>query len=389
MIDNYVFVSPKSTTKFLMNELLEEKAHVIEYPLDVPLPSFQAENLRNLIAIAGNDPAIAISQRINQYHGHVEKTHYPVEAMFNKVEQYYALKNIAEQYVFEDTKVIFNKSALLKTLKSSHDLLVIRPEESRSNGTALLYQPDDTQLPDEEIDRLFQYSSRLIIHKYHRGNSFFINGIVKDKKFFLTDAWQCFILRTALRLLLTSVINLDYFSGVVKKLLDDVSLICSRLGIVNSPLHIEFIETDNGELKIIKLIPRLATEPLPTLCRLLGIPGQLVTFKEFLKGDFMETESNKASHYVADYSFVVPKMSRLLKMPYWPDIESLPSFYRIYEKPQIGQLMQKTICGSTYGATVLLKNKDKKALLIDIEKCQQINAHGFFMLENERFTEFL
>ena len=131
-----------------------------------------------------------------------------------------------------------------------------------------------------------------------------------------------------------------------------------------------------------KFAPRLASEPLPTLCRLLGILGQsdaapLRTVAEIERAPGYHREVG----YVADYSFVVRERGTLVRIYALNELRALPSYAGDVDMPEPGDLVEATRSGETYGATVLLKNESEAALLADIERCQELNRADVFDVE--------
>ena len=131
-----------------------------------------------------------------------------------------------------------------------------------------------------------------------------------------------------------------------------------------------------------KFAPRLASEPLPTLCRLLGILGQsdaapLRTVAEIERAPGFHREVG----YVADYSFVVRERGTLVRINALNELRALASYAGDVDMPEPGDLVEATRSGETYGATVLLKHASEAALLADIERCQELNRADVFDVE--------
>jgi biotin carboxylase len=277
---------------------------------------------------------------------------------------------------------VFEEQALLHAwLRASDGTQVVRPELSDERGSALLHR---ASLPLTVADTavLFERSPRVVVHRFVEGDPYFVNGVVVEGRLFATDCWRCFSIDAGIRDILTSVVNEPCGGPLVSSLHPQLQAVALASGLGDGPVHFEIVVSPDGGAKVVKFAPRLASEPLPTLCRLLGILGQsdaisLRTVAEVQRAPGFHREVG----YVADYSFVVREPGTLVRINALNELRSLPSYAGDVDMPEPGDVVEATRSGETYGATVLLKHASEAALLADIERCQQLNRADVFDVE--------
>lgn len=110
-----------------------------------------------------------------------------------------------------------------------------------------------------------------LLHEHEPGEPLFINGVFAQGQFIVSDAWHCYTLDLEGRRILTAVTSLPT-SRLPDGLVPRLAAVASGLGMVHGPLHAEVVVTQHGP-RLVKLSPRLASTPLPELCRLgAGLP---------------------------------------------------------------------------------------------------------------------
>src|SRR5436190_9967984 len=282
-----------------------------------------------------------------------------------------------------DLRVFDDPATLHAYLDAARSTQVVRPELSDERGSALLHRPS---LPLTAADTavLFERSPRAVVHAFVEGDPYFVNGVVVEGRLFATDCWRVFSIDAGIRDILTSVINEPCGGPLVSSLHPQLEAVALASGLGDGPVHFELVVTPAGGAKVVKFAPRLASEPLPTLCRLLGILGQsdaaaLRTVAEIERAPGFHREVG----YVADYSFVVRERGTLVRINALNELRSLASYAGDVDMPEPGDLVEATRSGETYGATVMLKHESEAALLADIERCQELNRADVFDVEPE------
>lgn len=332
-----------------------------------------------IYAFSGTDEGIKLSHQYNVSSKLCGLNDYPITALFNKIEQHKLLSNIAKNMAFDIVNYFDDKKKLIDYCKNKKNELVIRPEISFQNGSAIIYRPYESSF-NKAVDWLFTKTNKVIVHRFVPGNIYIINGIMHLKRLIITDCWKCFTLDKPARRILTSVINVKNDNIEILEIFQKLENLCLELKIYNSPMHFEIVVTKN-DFKIIKFLPRLASEPLPTLCNLLGITGQKNTMYSILLKKELYTNII-INYFVADYSFVLNKAGRLLRIKYFDKIITLLSYYGVYYLPNCGDYLEETVSGQTYATTILLKSTSEQQVLHDINLCQKYNHIGIFELEN-------
>lgn len=257
---------------------------------------------------------------------------------------------------------------------------VLRPVySSSSKGSALIIAHD--RIPDsDDLQQLRASIGGCQIHRYLPGRPIFVNGVMSGGVFSLADCWRCLVMPRGCRDILVSVVNLPR-ARLPEALNERLARIAMALGLDAGPLHFELVETEHGP-KCVKCAPRLATEPLPGLCRLAGIGGQTALFEAGLACAFRDPLPDAAEPdvFVADYSFVADSDGILLGMAGGDAIRDLPSFDHTALAPPIGRTIKATRDGYSYGATFFLKHRDEAVIDADIALLDRMNRAGPFRI---------
>lgn len=258
--------------------------------------------------------------------------------------------------------------------------LVLRPAySSSSKGSALIIDPH--RIPDsDDLQQLRASAGGYQIHRHLPGRPIFVNGVMSGGAFSLADCWRCLVMPRGCRDILVSVVNLPR-ARLPDALTERLARLAAAFGIDAGPLHFELVETDHGP-KCVKCAPRLATEPLPGLCRLAGIGGQTALFEAGLACAFRDPLPDAAEPdlFVADYSFVADRHGLLLAMTGGDAIGALASFDHTALAPPIGRTIKATRDGYSYGATFFLKHHDETVIDADIAVLDTMNRAGPFRI---------
>lgn len=375
-----IFIDPRNSYHDLITKLRKscwEIEEIVSHKYNTHMTINKASLSQVAFALSGSDYGISIAHSINSQLGLLAKDINPA-VFYNKIEQHHYLSNNFPQFAFKDSYYFASKDQLKSYLNNSNSMVLIRPEISYVNGSSILYNGNYSAI-DNDINCLFQRAKRVITHPFIEGTSFFINGIIFDGQLFLTDAWQCFNKLANNRNILTSVISISVQEQVIQQIKYYLDEILPVFSIKFSPIHFELI-FNNNNIQIVKIVPRLASEPLPTLSHLSGVDGQTNVFHNLMlqphnSAPFANIQLTK---FVGDYSFIVRKSNYLCKNNLLANVYQLPSYYQTYYLPSQGMLLDKTVCGATYGATVLLANTSREQLVNDIETCQKLNDDNFF-----------
>lgn len=376
----FEFFSPSSTTAALMLSLIKD-GHIVSS--DVGDQGLPERDLSSGFSLSGSDADISKSLTLNQRNGFLDDSDMASGVAYKKsIQQGFIREYFPDlalnSFIFHDIL------SLEKHIGTSDKKLVVRPDLSSTSGSAVFFEPE------EKLDRVnfsndYFVSDKYCVHEYEKGDSYFLNTIVSNGELIITDCWRCINLRVKHRNILTSVINVPLDSSLCDMFYEKLKDIAKVGMFKKGPLHFELVYREDT-VKIIKFLPRLAREPLPTLCKMLGIDGQAVACEKSIVHDFNQTGainfSNKYQGYVADYSFVAKGTGVLSKINHVHDFKSLESYVGDLDVPSVGELIHETVCGSTYGLTILLKNKSKEKLLEDIEFCQKLNATHIFDILN-------
>jgi hypothetical protein len=281
-----------------------------------------------------------------------------------------------------DSVALDTAEALHELLRVSTETMVLRPEFSPRQGSAFICRPEGG-IPAEELAALWN-GGRVLAHRWVAGVPHFANGVVFDGALLLTDCWRCFVLDDDFRCLLTSVINVARDAPAWAAIAAGLSGVVAAAGLRDGPVHVELLltGTPGGEagIKIVKIAPRLAGEPLRTLCHELGIVGQADAVSARRPADISQPAPASIG-FIADYSFVTRRYGRLIAIDRLDEIRSRPSYRADLIMPKPGDMLQRPTSGEETAASVLLRGWDEAAMLADIAYYQRRNADDIFLLE--------
>ncbi|WP_329379729.1 hypothetical protein OG625_13520 [Streptomyces sp. NBC_01351] len=283
----------------------------------------------------------------------------------SKVVQYETVLAAAPELAF-DTAVFSSPAHLERYLAGqSAATTVLRPEFTANTGSALFSRPG-RPVPQEELAGLWRAGGRVLVHAYVPGTPYFANGVVVDGELRLTDTWRCHSLEEGPRSLLTAVVNALPGSAEVRLLEQALQVLVTGAGVRSGPVCFEAVLSGNG-VKVVKYARRIAGEPLPRLCSLLGIDGQ--------SGD----AAQEPDGFVADYAFIVRRGGTLTGFSGLDEVRRLTSYSGDLFMPAPGDTVARTV-GEGGGAAVLLRHADQAVLLADLEYLQERNRAGVFVV---------
>jgi hypothetical protein len=283
----------------------------------------------------------------------------------SKVVQYQTVRAADPDLAFATT-VLTSRSALDRYLAGQGETVkVLRPEFSGDTGSALFSRPD-LPVPPEDLAGLWRDGGRVIAHDFFLGSPYFANGVIVGGQLRLTDTWRCFSLDEGPRSLLTSVINVLPDAPEARLLERRLQLVVSTSGVTGGPVCFEVVLNDE-QVKVVKVAFREAGEPLPKLCRLIGVDGQ--------RGD----RAGAPNGFVADYSFTVRRGGTLVGFNGLDTVRRLASYRADLRMPALGDTLTPTV-GETETTQVLLRHSDEATLLGDIDRLQDLNRSDLYLL---------
>lgn len=300
---------------------------------------------------------------------------FEASALCSKTKQYQTLRNISPDLCFDGWSVL-RYSDLPSRSKQP---LVIRPDMScGSKGSAVILD-NDVAKNVEGLKCISCYRGPFQVHVYEPGQSFFVNGVMIRGMLHISDTWRCFVKKPGCWMILTNVINhsiTEFPKGVHHKL----EYVANGFGIHNGPVHFEVVKTMNDDLKLVKFSPRLASEPLPSLCDIGCFPSQPDLFiNAFLSNAQQPIITNTdIEMYVADHSFILSKGGYIVGLNHMDIIRKLPCFFSIYHEPQLGQWHGPTKNGYSYGLTVFLRHNIRENIFRDICTLKKMDSSSIF-----------
>ena len=283
-------------------------------------------------------------------------------AALSKAVQHAIVRAANPSLAFE-TAVFSHPADLERHLAGQGRTKVLRPEYSPGTGSALFAWPGRRN-PDADRVTLWRRADRVVVHDFVPGIPYFANGVVAGGELRLTDTWRCFGLAEGPRWLLTSVVNVLPGSAEVATLEKALQELVTECGVRSGPACFEAV-LSGTQVKVVKFGYRVAGQPLPRLCELLGISGQ--------SGQSAETPDG----FVADYAFIVPRGGVLEGFNGLEEVRALASYAGALFLPSPGDRLTRTV-GEGGGAAVLLRHADEHTLRRDLQRLQEINRAGFF-----------
>lgn len=254
----------------------------------------------------------------------------------------------------------------------SGEILVARPRAAAGRRGAAVYFGLGPENDREARSLLARQSGDVLVHRFVPGSAIFVNAIMCAGTLAITDVWSIISKRSGCRDILASVVGLPT-SALPAELAPRLQRLSTGLGIQNGPMHFELVLADSGP-KLIKCVPRIATEPLPDLCDLAGFSGQVDALVSALETGFrtIDRPPSAPSAYVADFSFIVRKDGRFQKLKSKQAIIDLPSFNHFHYLPNIGEMIVTGTSGYNYAATIFLKHSDSIQIDQDLEYLENL-----------------
>lgn len=323
--------------------------------------------------LAYSDPslpaALARNQRAGWFSPDLRTT-----AFSSKTAQHRAIRLLVPRLAFDG----WSAPTPTQAVAGYEGPLVIRPDLSMgSRGSAVMVMGGEAGARAAEtalVDQMGPFQ----VHRFIEGTPFFVNTVVVDGTLQVADCWRCGVTRTHDRLVLTSVINL-LAVNLDPALKRDLSNLAAGLGYHNGPLHFELVDTAFGP-KLVKFSPRLATHPLPALCRLGGIAGQVDLFLDAFGAEARHAPPARTYH-VADFSFFADRSGRLKGLAHQADMEALASFSHFDLPAQVGTWVRPGSDGYSYAATLFLRHADRSVVERDLITLEEMARDGAVLLD--------
>lgn len=291
---------------------------------------------------------------------------------FDKCAQHQAVRRLAPDLAFDGRQV----ASLDRLPPDDGRAWVVRPALSPSSRGSAVLLGGQWATASQVAALLDDAPGPFQIHVHEPGYPVFINGVLDAGEFHVTDAWRCHTLDLEGRRLLTAVNSLP--SAVLPaRLVPQLAALANGLGMLHGPLHAEVVITSTGA-RLVKLSPRLASTPLPQLCRLGGWPAQEDCWKQWPQALGQGPTQGAA---VADYSFVITRAGRVKAFLFDREVRSLESFSHYFVAPPVGKVVAMTTDGTTYGCTVFLRNHCLEKLTEEIAMLQSLNLTDAFEID--------
>jgi hypothetical protein len=297
------------------------------------------------------------------------------------VEQHRAVRSACPDAAFS-IRAFRSAGELSDYLGAAGRAVVLRPEFSAGSGSAVIFRPGDPLTP-AELGALWDGAGRVVAHDWVEGNPYFINGIVRSGRFMITDAWRCFSLAERHRVMLTSVLSTSARCATSGDASSMLSAVAATADLPDGPLHCELVQASAGGMKVVKLAPRTAGEPLPSLCRLLGLPGQAGAAAAGSVGELAALLAIEPTGFVADYSFLARSPGRLIRIRRLAELRTRPTYSGDLRMPRAGTYLSQSASGELPAATILLRGHSEAQMLADIDYYQARNAEGIFVVSRE------
>lgn len=306
------------------------------------------------------------------------------EALFRKTHQHAAITRLTPDLAFDG----FSVDSVDDIPVQPGGILTVRPDQSAGSRGSAVFLGLGAQ--EDQTARAFlkDLPGPYQVHRFEPGTPFFINAVVRAGQLYISDVWKCFTLVSGCRPVLVSVIDMPT-EAVYPALAERLHVLVQGLGLQNGPVHFELIQTFGGP-RLIKCAARLATDPLPALCDLQGIPGQVGLFlRHFCQeqsasspttADPMRNQPSPRQH-VADYSFIHTRPGRIAGLKQSAMIEALPGFSHYYMAPKINEHTEATQDGYSYAATLFLAHASKQTLRDSIARLDLLNMAGALDVE--------
>jgi hypothetical protein len=219
-------------------------------------------------------------------------------------------------------------------------------------------------------------------HAWWPGRSFFCNGVRYADGFVVTDTWRCHDRRFGDRVLLCGVGAMSPHGVAHAAIVESVQSAAQALELPLGPFHVEGIVGDGGAVRLLKLLPRVAGAPLPTLCARMSATTQPALVAWSWPDSFQRAPVLEAPlRYAGDFSFPVQRSGRLVELVGIDRLEALPSFDRYLHRCQVGDDLAATDTELDRPVSVMLAHADPAQLERDLEACGRLLDAGLFHLE--------
>lgn len=321
----------------------------------------------------------------NQRAGWYGPTFQP-DTLYRKTCQHAAIKSLTPDLAFDG----FSVASVDDIPSQPSGIMTARPDLSAGSRGSAVFLGLGPQQDQSARAFLKNLSGPYQVHRFEHGTPFFINGVVRAGQLYIADVWECFTLVSGCRPVLVSVIDMAK-KAVDPALTERLEVLLQGLGLRNGPVHFELIQTSRGP-RLIKCAARLATDPLPALCDLQGISGQVgLLLRYFCQEQSASSSASgspvqkvpKAQRHVADYSFIHTQPGRISGLKQAAMIESIPGFSHYYMAPKVNKYTEATQDGYSYAATLFLSHESKQTLRDSISRLDLLNIAGALNAEAE------
>lgn len=218
-------------------------------------------------------------------------------------------------------------------------------------------------------------------HLYQEGRSFFCNGVRFQDGLAATDAWWCYDKSFGSRHLLCGVTPFLPQDERYASMLSAVELAAHALSLPLGPFHVEGVLCSDGGVRLLKVLPKLAGFPLPTLCERMGCLSQLALTVQAWPSNFArKPDLPQPARYAADFSFPTACAGRIEALEGMEAIEQLASFdsYAVRCKP--GEHVAASYDELSYPITIWLEHADPRQLEADVAVCMRRLEQGLYRL---------
>ncbi|TDC83975.1 hypothetical protein E1193_07065 [Micromonospora sp. KC606] len=268
------------------------------------------------------------------------------------------------------------------SLRLDRERLILRPASSAGVGSAIVSEPGAPP-PERLLAGLWRDGGPVLAHPWVPGTPHFANGVVVAGRLHLTDCWECGEIEEDNRIRLTSVLNVWPGTTVFELLNKSLQEFVRVARIAWGPVHFEAVVVADGTVRLVKCSPRVAGEPLSTLCRELGTIDQAAALAVGDPAEAIITGRRPAPGYAADYSFIVRRAGRLVAIAGLDELCARPSFRRIWHMPTPGDRLTVADSGESPVATLLLRADEEAVIRSDIAYYQTRNGQGIFQVADE------
>lgn len=218
-------------------------------------------------------------------------------------------------------------------------------------------------------------------HPYQEGQSFFCNGVRFQDGLAATDAWWCYDKSFGARHLLCGVMPFLPQDERYASMLSAVERAAQALSLPLGPFHVEGVCCDDGGVKLLKVLPKLAGFPLPTLCERMGGISQPALAAQAWPSNFAhKPELPQPTRYAADFSFPIARSGKIESFDGMEEIEQLASFDSCVVRCKPGEHVVASYDELSYPITILLEHAAPRQLEADVAVCMRRQEQGIYRL---------